>query len=301
MIPIVFAFDKKFLPPAYIAIRSLIDSARKDTKYKIIILYMGKIDWKVCELYRTVKSTRHEMVIRDIRKYDIFSPVTSSLWPKVVYAKLYLASWLKEYDKVIFSDVDVLFRGDLTDVFEDDLKEYEWGVAAERNDMNVSVHQYFAENKHEYIYMSGFMIMNLAKMRMTFWQERCDDVIKRYINELYMYDLEVLNLTAENIKGLPFRYVYLQSLFEAEDIEDAGEFAWLNRIYSKEYLLAEKEKAVIIHYAGHVGRIGKPWLRYNPPQYYKQYLRELPFPFWCQNNGARAWKNIKCVIRAGLN
>lgn len=301
MIPVVFTFDKRFLPPAYIAIKSLIDSARKDTRYKIIILYMGKISWKVSELYRVVKNTHHEMIILDIRKYDILSPVTSGLWPSVVYVKLYLATWLKEYDKVIFSDVDVLFRGDLTDVFEDDIEDYEWaGVAAERNNKNVSMHQYFVENKHEYIYMSGFMILNLAKMRKTFWQERCDDIIKRYMNELYMYDLEVLNLTAKSIKRLPFRYVYLQSLFEAENIEDAGEFAWLNRIYSKEYLLEEKRRVVVIHYAGHVGRIGKPWLRYNPPQYYKQYLRELPLPLWCQNNRARAWKNIKCGIRAGL-
>jgi lipopolysaccharide biosynthesis glycosyltransferase len=194
---------------------------------------------------------------------------------------------------VIFSDVDVLFTGDMTEVYNEDMDSYEWaGVAAEKNDDNMIMHKYYPENKHKYMYWDGFMIMNLKLMRDIGWVKKCNDNIEKYKDRLQMCDLEILNLTAEKIKKLPFRYVCLQSIYENDDISNATEFEWLSRIYSKDYLEKEKESVKIIHYAGKVGKIGKPWLRFNPPHNYNRYLKTLPLHLKRQNLKMAIWENL---------
>ena len=293
-IPIVFTIDYKFLPPAYIAIYSLIKNADDTTKYDIHVLYNGVIDKKVNLLKRNIKGTRHNMVIHDVSKLQIFVPKTTKCWPNIVYIRLYLPQILKQYDKVIYSDVDVLFLGDLADAYNTEINGYMWaGVAAEKNSPYVLMHQYYNENHHEYIYWSGFMVMNLDEMRKNNWIEICNKNLLKYSNRLYMFDLEIMNLSAEKIKRLPFRYVCLQAIYDSCDIKCTQEYMWLSKVYSYKELEYEKKKAIIVHYAGKVGRIGKVWLKINPPQYYAFYMKQLPLELKLQNNVQRINKNMR--------
>ncbi len=126
-IPIVFIINKKFLPPAYIAIKSLVDKALDSTTYNIIVLYQGRIDRDANSLSEIVLNKRHMMIITDISGLEMNTPKTSKGWPAVIYARLYLDSVLKEYDKIIYSDTDVLFLDDLSQVYMEDMTTYEWG------------------------------------------------------------------------------------------------------------------------------------------------------------------------------
>lgn len=300
-IPVVFTFDKAFLPPAYVAITSLVQNASKQTTYDIIILYQGKMNKKVYTLYDSVKGSRHSIKIQNISNINMNVPKTTKCWPSIVYARLYLPSILSNYDKVIFSDVDVLFQGDLAEAFCTDMEDCEWaGVAAEINSQDAFIHQYYEDNKHPYLYWSGFMVMNLREMRCKDWEERCNSNIEKYKERLYMFDLEILNLTAENIKKLPFRYVCLQAIYDSLDITQTEEYKWLSKVYTYEELVEEKKNAVIIHYAGKVGRIGKIWLRYKIPEYYNNYLKIMPLQLKWQNNMARIWKNTKVLVKVIL-
>lgn len=297
-IPVVFTIDKKFLPPAYVAITSLVDNAKKNTSYDIIVLYQGKVDKRVQKLYEVISNSTHKMRIEDISSVKINAPKVSKCWPKVVYVCLYLSSILEAYDKVIFSDVDVLFLGDLSQIFNVDITEYEWGgVAAELNNEEAVMHQYYSDNSHRYIYWTGFMLMNLKKMRESNWEKRCNDNLKKYQNRLFMFDLEIMNLTAKKIKRIPIRYVYLQALYDAADIAKAEEFEWLSKVYTKEELEEEKKKAVIVHYAGVVGNIGKIWLRIKPAEYYNRYLKQLPPQLKWQNSIQKYKENIKVLLK----
>lgn len=299
-VPVVFTIDRNFLSPAYVAITSLVDTAFETTIYDIIVLYQGAVDDGVI-LYEIVKNNRHKMQIFDVSYIRCDAWKTTKTWPSIVFIRLFLSAILDKYDKVIYSDVDVLFLGDLSGVFLEDMTGYEWaGVAAEKNSKDTVMHQHFSDNHRQYIYWDGFMVMNLYEMRKNNWLERCRSNLEKYKDKLYMCDLEILNLTATNIKRLPFRYVYLQALFDTENITDTSEWKWLSQVYSEEELKQEKENVIIVHYAGKVGRIGKPWLRFNPPEYYKKYLTILPLSLKRINNMNKLWKNIKAVIRIVL-
>lgn len=67
-------------------------------------------------------------------------------WPKIVYCKLYLCDILWQYEKIIFSDVDVFFRRDLAEVWNENIENVEIAaVAGEENNEDTLMHQYYPE------------------------------------------------------------------------------------------------------------------------------------------------------------
>lgn len=280
-ISIVFTFDRKFCPPAYIAISSLIDSAKETTQYDIIIYYwdIGKKDLQ--QFDELIKGTRHTISYIEARKDDFAGYPVTRTWSYAVYLRLMLPDVLKLYDKVIYSDVDVFFVDDLSELYSQDLTGYEWGgVRAEINGTLGQKHQYYEEYAHKYIYWSGLMLMNLKVMREHGFSDKVKDCVMKYKFRLRMFDLEVLNLISKDVLDLPLRYIMLQSIYNNADIKKAEEYSYLSQIYSDEEILCEKQNTVIIHYAG---KMGKPWLVKKAPGYYEEYMKRMPKRFWEKN------------------
>ena len=85
---------------------------------------------------------------------------------RVVYYRLIIPELLPQYDKVIYSDVDVMFKGDLSALYLEDISEYQViAVPMERKDETNGIHQHFAEYSNEFVYISSFMFMNTKRMR----------------------------------------------------------------------------------------------------------------------------------------
>lgn len=279
-VTVAFAFDNKFCTPAYVAIKSLIMAAKDSTVYTIII-YSWNINKRILRKFETlIKNTRHKIIYLEADKNQFREFPVTRTWPYSVYLRLLLPEVLLQYDKVIYSDVDVFFLDDLSELYSYDIEDYQiGGVAAERT-ATATQHQVYDNYKNEYIYWSGLLLMNLKKMRQEHFSDRIKDNIFKYGNHLRMFDLELLNLTCDKVLSLPLRYIMLQSLYNAEDITKTPEYQWLNPIYSKEEINTEKENTIIIHYAG---PLGKPWLLKSPPQYYAEILISIPYTFKLMN------------------
>lgn len=294
-ISIVFTFDSKFCVPAYIAISSLIDSANETTQYDIIIYHWGISDSKLNYFKKLIMPTRHSISLYKAKAEDFEGFPITYTWSYSVYLRLMLPKILADREKVIYSDVDVLFKGDLSEVYCTDITNVEWaGVRAEKNGRENQNHQFYEEYQHEYIYWSGFLLMNLNKMREERFSEKIRDCVKKYRQRLKMFDLEVLNLISNEIYDLPLRYVMLQSIYNTAEIQNIEEFDYINSVYSIDEMKEEKKKTVIIHYAG---KPGKPWLLKNIPDYYRVYVGKLPYYFKIQNFICRIENWIVCRLR----
>lgn len=271
-VPVVFAFSDDFAMPASVAIKSLIDKKNESTKYDIFVIYD--------ELSEIVKEKIN--TITDINWIKIDSKIfemapSNSYWPKSVYYRLLIPEVINCYDKVIYSDVDVLFNSDLSEVFSKNIDGDYWaGVIAEKNNENTQCHKYFPENKNEYIYMSGFMLVNCKKMRDDNFISKMFDTIKKFNDKLEMFDLEVLNISADNISTIPFKYCVLENIYDEENIKNAPEYPWLSKVYPDEILLNAKKNPKIIHYAGKNPKIWKRKTK-DIPQYYFEYIKNSPF------------------------
>lgn len=269
-IPIVFAFDDKYALPASIAIKSLLDSRDKNTEYEIFVLHNGL---KTSTKNKFSKITDIKWI--EVPKDSFNGFPESSSWNELVYYRLLIPNLIPEYDKIIYSDIDVLFKKDLSNVYNTNIDDYYWaGVIAEKNTPDTCCHKYFPENKNEYIYMSGFMLINSKKMLEDKIKEQLYKNVNLFKDRLRFFDLDLLNITCNKILALPFEYCVLENIYE--DVTQAKEFPWLNKYYSLDLLTNAKNDPAIIHYAG---RNPKIWLR-KPDKiasYYWQYIVNSPF------------------------
>ncbi len=269
-IPVVFAFDDNYALPASIAIQSLLDSKRPSTEYEIIVFHGGLSP-------KTIQKMEKICPIRWVKvdKTKLNNAPCSEYWPHSVYYRLFIADLLPEYGKVIWSDVDVLFKGDLADIYAQDLQGADWGgVIAERQDETQGVHPHYPENKKTYIYMSGFMLIDTKLWREKKMWDKFMEIIKTYGERLKFFDLAILNLAADKIYPVPFEYCVLENIYD--EMEKAPEWPWLERAQGKEALIKAKENPIIIHYAG---RSPKVWKRSKDeiPAYYWGYIEKSPF------------------------
>ena len=274
-IPVVFCFDKRIILGASVAIKSLIDSAMENTVYDIRIFH-SDIDIEYQKnITFLADGTRHNIAFHYINP-AIFkdAPHNKKSWTELVYYKILIPEILKEYDKVIYSDVDVLFKKDLSEIYNIDLNGFEWaGARAEKNTPYTIAHKYFEENSKEYIYWSGFMLLNCEEMRKNNFIKNCIKTIDIFKERLKFFDLDAINLASKNIKPIPFSYVALQSIVETNNLSDSGDYKYLKNVYSDEELLDAKQNPVIKHYAG---KPGKPWRMKHPYEDYQEYINKLP-------------------------
>ncbi|OIN83451.1 glycosyltransferase family 8 protein [Francisella sp. TX07-6608] len=274
-IPIVFTFDKNIVLGGAVTIKSLIDHANPDTCYDIYV-YHPNINKKSISAFNSmIEKTKHSISFQNVDE-SIFKgvPIDTRRGWIITFYRLLIPKLLPQYDKVIYSDVDVLFQSDMSEVYNTDLTSYEWaGVIAEKHQQNMIQHKYFKENNNSYIYWPGFMVMNTKLMRENNFISRCFDTMHEFNTRLKFRDLDVLNLTCHKIKSLPFKYVTLQSIYYLNTIQEAPEYIFLKEIYSDDELLDAKNNPAIIHYAGSPG---KPWRMKRPYKNYLEYISKIP-------------------------
>jgi len=265
MIPIVFTFDDNYALPAAVAIKSLVYTGERDTQYEIYVLYRNLSDANRNALDKVAHINWVKV------DENLFSGVpVSAEYPVDVYYRLAIHDILPQYDRILYSDVDVLFQGDLTAVYNTDLEDSYWaGVPLEKNEMPsleaisaqvgnpddfnfLSGHTKFAENSNSNIFANGFMVINAKKMREDRMTEKFLETIKKFSGRLKMFDLEVLNLACQNgtIKSLPFEYCVLEDIAIAKDYRKTNLYPFLSRVFSDKELVRAIRRPVILHYTG---------------------------------------------------
>ena len=273
IIPVVFCFDNRIILGASVAIKSLIDCANDNTCYDIRIFHSDLSLDNQKNINKLVENTRHNIAFHYINP-EVFknAPHNNKSWTELVYYRLLTPEILKEYDKAIYSDVDVLFKGDLWEVYSIDISNYEMAaVPVEKNkDGEMICHKYFPENTNDRIYI---LVMNCKLMREEKTVNKFFDVIKTVGNRLKFFDLDTMNIACRRFYPLSFRYGTFQSIMYNEDITKAGEYTFLRSVYKDDELEEAKSNTVMIHYAG---KMGKPWRMKSPYSDYRKYMDELP-------------------------
>ncbi len=275
IIPVVFCFDKRIILGASVAIKSLIDCARENTCYDIRIFHSDLNLETQKALSSLTEGTGHNIVFHYVTP-DLFKgcPKSRGSWTEIVYYRFLVPQLLPEYDKAIYSDVDVLFKGDLSELYNTDISNYQFGaVRAEKNTSNTICHKHFEENKNEFIYWSGLMLLNCKKFREEKLFDRLIENAKRLYKELKFFDLDLINITCNNIYPLDMKYCVMQSIYYHEDYDKRADYKYLNGVYSDEEIEDSKENTVIVHYGG---KPGKPWRLKKPYPDYKEYIGKLP-------------------------
>lgn len=300
-VPIVFAFDNNLVLPACVCISSLLMNANEDTFYDIFILHSSKTDLRKEQLDKLLKYfNRYRIQYRTVdNTFDQAFEIRGITTP--TYYRLLIPELIPEYDKIIYSDVDVIFRSDLSDIyFHADLNDsYVAGVNALVPfipDMKKYYLKLEKVNVDNIIY-AGNIILNSKKIREDSLVERFKELAK---NKFHFQDLDVLNIVC---KG---KITYLKPTFCLTTY--FSELALRHRLLLHDFWsdkdIDEALTKGIVHYNGQ-----KPWkgICVNFDIWW-EYYRKSPFfdeKFYFEFFYTRLneldqlslWKRIKILIR----
>lgn len=274
IIPIAFVFDDAFALPAWVSIQSLISSCKETTFYEIFIVY-SRLSEKNKKHFTVFNGTNFSVQFVEVDNSRFINAPSNKGWPFEVYYRLILPELFPGHDRMIYSDVDVMFKGDLASVYLGSLDAYQCAaVAAERMDEKDGFHQKLDGYENSFIFMSGFLVLNLKRMREENIVDGFFEAMNKYKGQLRMFDLEILNLVCGKIKPLPFSYCVLENLYYLENYKQAREYRFLKNTYTEKEIVEAIHHPIIIHYAG--GKV-KIWKQKNPDPAYLSYILQSPY------------------------
>lgn len=295
MVPIVFCFDDNLELAAGVCISSLLQHAHPDTFYDIFILHSDICQFPFGRLnelpahYGNCRIT-YRTVSREFEQAFEIRGITVA-----TYYRLLIPELIPEYDKVLYSDVDVIFRDDLSDIYINTDMEgcYVAGVSTPYSDMTAYVETVIKTTITQYI-AAGNLIFNNKKLRE-------DGVVERFkqvaLKKWKYQDMDTINIVcAGKIKQLPPWFCMTYITFEILNTP--------NQSYYPPEVAEYARKYGIIHYNG-----PKPWNQYCLNfdiwwQYYRKSIffdEKFYYDFYVKKmneyDSLSLWKRVKILLR----
>ena len=301
-IPIAFAFDNNLVIPACVCISSLLMNANMNTFYEIFILHSENESIDKDKLNIISEYYKEKCIIRYIKVGNVFDNsyeirgITTA-----AYYRLLIPELIPEFDKIIYADVDIIFRQDMASVYNINLETeyiaatYDWGMI-----FSVDGQEYVKSvqglSQGEYI-QSGFLLINSKQIRK-------DGLVCKFIEEAknnYKFqDQDILNIVCgKRKKNLPIQYNMTDYAFfyMMKECDKLVPYTESNDI--------EKAKNIgTLHFNGH-----KPWKKYCVNfDIWWEYYRKSPifdenyyFDFFHSKlnelDQLSLWKRIKILMR----
>lgn len=245
-IPIVVAFTENYVVPAVTCLSSLIKNSESKYKFEIICLLTKELPVHLQELLTSFAPDR--LSFRFISLEGALDGVyVDERYTIAASYRLLLPNILKEYDKVIYTDCDVIIRNDLGKLYyETDLKDnYLAAVYEATLDFQIS---YLKEIGCEpgFYFNSGFLIMNLKQMRVENLTEKLIEGLR--VPYLQFPDQDVLNIYCQGrVLALAPIYNSIRTFFLQQ-----YQTEFLRKYSKSDWVKVQKHGT--IHYTG-----GKPW------------------------------------------
>lgn len=252
-IPVVFSTDDLFIIPAYTAIWSMLNNASTVCFYDLYIMHSGSLSERSIEFLEGIEkiyeNCRLSFLSVDESQFEHVS-LKEGITVSAMF-RLLLSEYLRNYDKCLYIDCDVIVLGDVSVLYATDIKE---NYIAAIKDCGV---QYFYEKNREYAetigisdmrdyFNSGVLLMNMSAIRK-------DKLIKDFMactEHVYLYaDQDILNRCCQNrVQYLPLKYNLFRRFYQRLYLLEHTDFGGAE-------LEEAQEAPVILHYA----EGSKPW------------------------------------------
>lgn len=265
LIPIVLTFDENYILPAGVAMHSLMQCANPNYIYEFNIIHHGISEVQQYLLIENLKFFQNQNVkfIYCNQSFEnIFNQLKNpSHFSQEMFYKLILPSLLPQYDKVIVSDVDVIFKGDISSVYHEfNGKEYLAVVKHYSKTLQDCLKITYSTFDEDYVqkinnFGVGFCLLNLKAMREDNIENKLLDFIEKNIDKLRYPEQEAFNyICHENVKYINIKYMMVP-MWIRPDISNNEINQKYYSFYSGKDVLNAFFHPVQIHYASWL----KPW------------------------------------------
>lgn len=248
-IPIVLASDKNYAPQMYITMLSAIKNKDKNTYYDFYCLIPKPFSKNVQKKFYRLKTDKINIKFICMKNEFTDCKVTLNHVATPTYYRLKIAELLPQYEKAIYLDVDTIVLGDLTELYNTDLKDnYIAGVHSATAEMNYKHEK--IQDMTKYI-NAGVVLFNISQIK----KDNMTKKLLSLIGENYpLADQDIINVAFNGkIKLVDFKYnimTYYKDLMNNPETKKRFE-----EIYGKENFENALKNPVIIHYLSN----RKPW------------------------------------------
>jgi lipopolysaccharide biosynthesis glycosyltransferase len=267
VIPVMHCFNNNYVIPASVAFYSMIEHASKDFEYHLYVLHSDITEENKNKLIETIscfKNCSLQFIDMHGKFEDLFEKTSiKGHYSREIYYKFLVAEIFQQYDKMIVTDVDVVYLGDISDSYfifdshEDIYFAGHRGPVLRGSWIEENVKNYrknFSDSEIEKLTTgAGYYVFNLRKIREDNMTEKFIETTKANIDRIMQPEQDVINLCCSpKIRYLPFRNMvctYCYDLYKTEsDLNN-------DLYYSKEELQDGLEHPIQLHYA----TSAKPW------------------------------------------
>lgn len=247
-INICFITDNNYCLATRVAVNSLIRNKLSTSVYNIWIIGVG-LDKKNAQLLSNIShdASCHISILSQengLAQLAQQHPHVSA----AALCKFYIPNIFSNLDKILYLDSDVIIRGDLSDLYNIDLKQNY--VAAVR-DILGEQQGHAVKMQHRYYFNSGIMLLNLKQMRDD---DIPDKLIEQKRNEPWhtFMDQDTLNYVfAEHVVYMPLKYNFMQYCLRSFSNADLANKFNVSNATIQDY----RENPLIFHLAHKI----KPW------------------------------------------
>ncbi len=190
VIPIFYSCDDNFVKYTIVSLYSMIKNASKEYKYHVYILNTN-ISSKMKEKLLIMANENFEISFEDVTDYlnsisDKF-PIRD-YYSNTTYYRLFIAEMFPEYNKAIYIDSDTIVQGDISKLYEIDIKDAYLGACNELAVLQLEDFANYVEkcdgiSKYNF-FNAGIIVINCEQFRLHF-------ILDKFIQLLHTYKFVV--------------------------------------------------------------------------------------------------------------
>lgn len=266
-LPIFFTFNNDYCIPAAVAFYSLLNSS-KGTIWDMYVLH-NDISSENQELLNSIVERFNDNCKLSFIKTGNFldqywssgnfnKSVSLSKFTVDTIVRCFPASLLpKNIDRIIYSDVDVIFVKNIAEIYDVDLEDcYLAGIRNAFSDASDFELSHLSKENYELLkdsYLAGgLLVFNLKKIRNDNLEEKMFSVIMDDTIEKRWNDQDILNISCKGkVNFLKLNYISYPYLYE--NLVDRDN-PLMSRLYTRDELYDSLINPYIIHFAAK-----KPW------------------------------------------
>lgn len=281
-IPVFFSFDNSYSAQCGVTLYSLLYTAHKSVFYELYIISDDISEENKKKLHDIADNFKncslHIFSLKDRIKIDFHEKFTRQIDDLILTREgLYrciamLIDEFNQYDKIIYSDVDIVVMRDISALYDIELNDDTYLAAFRHPKFMENLITHIPEKIRENYFGVGLLVMNLKKMREDNFADKVMEIMNDKSLTLTWNEQDIMNIACDG-KYINFSYEYVS-------IPTWKSYLKQKNYYDDYYPNGELEDAMmrpaIVHYAGQ-----KPWVAHNPPipQYdlWFYYLKKTPF------------------------
>jgi hypothetical protein len=202
IIPLVLSFNKKYIPYAKVTINSILKRTSSKIKLYCFGLDLDESDFNYFKILMEKNSGEFKRFHFNSEQLSAYKDI--AYLTKTTYLRIFIPRYIEE-DKVIYTDCDILFLSDISELFKIPFEDNYILAVEDWSYQNRDYHPFDRPEKLDLsdIYVNcGMMVVNNKALKQIDFESKCLEINDKYYDVLKCADQCILNKLFEGKKKL---------------------------------------------------------------------------------------------------